>query len=350
MNCPLQDVCGLLDASSWHRAVLLHDVALPLPAAWGHSSLSLALACNACEFDTFQLDDGSAIGLVCTGAPSDVHVIREFWSSLLPDPLLLQLGFAVHFQCSVGSFKLTLFASKSAPSLPVHLVCIHLFRRALHLALFGLVSCGSTLVSVRFGSRTLWEGPVPLSLTGQDFMDLVSCASVWINRTMRVLHVGKQFDWRLPLSQLCPSDEVVKLSLMRPIRGGGPPGTKLSQKLQIQNSLAATLLEQGYDLHWVTQSVATVVNKVGLKELSKVLSGSSQTKFNVAKQFLQDCAIEVPKLRPQQASNHAKRAKAPLLPNPRNYRVVEGSLLNQDDTPTPYVDSFGSQLTGYHSW
>ena len=346
------DVLGLLDLGHFARALLIHDQDPAPVVSLGCSVTNFVVLSQQCTYEVFQLDDGSAFGFVCAGPPKAVLLLLHFWKQQLQDPLLVSLGFRLQLTERESSFHLSLLSDASCPILPLHLLCLRIFGASLASVLKPLTIKGDTITSLHYGGRTLWANRLPGGFTVDFLMAVIGAVSFWITPTLRVLHLGKQIDWNLTLAETKGPREFLKLSLMLPIRGGGPTGTKNSHKLQVQNALATVLLDEGHDLHWVTTSIATVMTKVGLKELSKALSANQTTRLQLAHQALRDCNIALPDQKPMLISqaNFLKKKKTQnnVMPHPANYRITEGSLLNQDDTPLEYVPTFGGQVTGYH--
>ena len=345
------DVCDEVDLSCICQAVLVHDVPLPLPEPWRNSVLSLVVAKRACELDTYMLDDGSALGVIFRGPEHAVSTLLDFWSSILPDALLTELGFRIDVARDTGVCKIALIGSVNAPFIPVHLICIHLFVRGLSSILApDLYALPSKL---RYYHRTVWSGYLPGLYSAEYLMEIVHCVTFWISPCLRPLIAGRQFDWRLSLDQLV-NQGLLKIDFVRPCHGGGVGGngTKQSHKLQVQNALATALLKEGYELHWITTSIATVISKMGHKDFSKCLTSALAARLQIALQAMRDCQISIPDIKPSRTSQSAFAKKKKLqpapLPNPANYRVIDGALLNQDDSHAVFTPSFSGQLTGYH--
>ena len=63
---------------------------------------------------------------------------------------------------------------------------------------------------------------------------------------------GNRCDPTKKISQhrISESRQAILMHLIRGFHGGGP-GSKQQQRVQIKNSLAGSLLEQGHDLKWI---------------------------------------------------------------------------------------------------
>ena len=349
----LVDICGPVDLNHVKKALLVHDILLETPKLWNNTVLSLVVARRACQIDSFQMDDGSAFGVSFLGPEPAANLLLDFWAFLLPDALLDSLGFPFEVTGSDGFCKLTLLSSTNSPILPMHPICMHLFARGL-LAVFALLQHDAMIPArLRYFHKVIWFGQLPKLYAFEYFMEIVHCVSFWVAPCLRLLILGRQFDWNQKLEDLA-IDGLFKVDFVRPMHGGGPSGTstKQSHKLQIQNALATSLLEEGYDLHWITTSIAIAVEKIGHRELSKCLTSSPANRLQIALKTFRNCQIDIPVNKPAQTSSAAfakkKRALIPAQPNPANYRVTDGALLNQDDSHAVFTPSFSGQLTGYH--
>ena len=141
---------------------------------------------------------------------------------------------------------------------------------------------------------------------GGFFMAVVASVSVWVSPNLRVLALKKQFSW---VESLGKHSKRPFLRLMPPSRGGGPGGNKLPHRLQVQNTVASVLLEEGYELSWASDSVAKMLSKMGTKELAKVFSSNHDSRFPLVRKALSNCAIDFPTIKPGTITQAAFQAK-----------------------------------------
>ena len=350
MNGNLRDVYGPLTIEKIASTMLIHDIPQHLPP-WEHSALTYVLAFKQCEVRPSCASDASSLGFLCKGAPVHVRIVIAFWTLLLPTDLLQRLGISVEVaSLEVGTLVTLKHVSGSWP-LPVDFIATHLFVTGFGCLAARLREMGDLEIQVHFELRKFWHGLIPGGFDVEALMDLVHSVSFWTWPRLRILSKGKQFDWRLTLRDSIAAAASNKFYLIPPSHGGGPTGTKTSHALQVRNCVAASLLEEGYELAWVSETVGEVFKKMGTRDLSKILSANHATKTQIALDAVSQCGIDLPKNRPtrtSQAASTAKKAKQVIQPNPANYRLVEGAVLTADKQPLQYVSSFTGQATGYH--
>eukprot|EP00438_Fugacium_kawagutii_P015038 Skav225171 [mRNA] locus=scaffold1095:192211:194025:- [translate_table: standard] len=124
------------------------------------------------------------------------------------------------------------------------------------------------------------------------------------------------------------------------MRGGGPSTTtaKSAHRIQVKNSIAASLLQEGHELSWVSQAVDTLVDKASVKAVAPLTSmPSGPARIQAIYQHMKQCNIEVPALKSTMTSQaslqHKAKKRLPVMPCPEEYTVVPGSLLYHDDSP-----------------
>ena len=344
------DVLGSLKPSLMHDALLVNQVTDKFPP-WEPTAMSYFAAFRQCVVKPFSKDDSSAFGFHCHGPPAAVRLVLDFWNPLAHSCLLRQLGFQLRVEFGLDTSHATFLLVASHVRLPLEPLLMHLFACGLRQLFGSLARVGDLLVRLHFHTRLLWEGLIPAGFNGEYLMDLVHSISFWAWPLLRVLAWGKQFDFRICFRDIIGDRPICKLYFIPPSWGGAPGGTKTSHAMQVRNALASAMLEEGYELQWVSDTINAVVTKIGIKELSKVLHANHSAKLQIAKDAVQQCGLDLPKIQPtkvSQASFQAKKAKQPVQLNPANYRVIEGALLNEDKTPTIHATSFAGQTTGYH--
>ena len=334
------------------RPMMLIRESFPVtPDLMAQTTMDFVCAARACKYSVFQKNDGKEFGVKVSGPTAPLRKVLDFWAGLCPTLGLENLGYVAHWKIQLESFLLSFCASRVSVGAPAQLLTICLVVQGFRKAVGPLSTHGDMDCEVNLFSRPLWQGKLLWNLSLDFVMELVGCVGFWITPTFRVLSFGRQVDWSTKLGDLKGTRQTLKLYLMLPTRGGAPSVGKISHKQQIQNALAAALLEEGYELAWVSETIEKVCAKVGLKDLSKMLNGNSYSRLQAARQIITDCGFSMPDVKPVKTSQAALQAKKPrvsMLPNPINYRVLEGALLNQDDQPTQFTQTFGGQATGYH--
>ncbi|CAL1157993.1 unnamed protein product, partial [Cladocopium goreaui] len=137
--------------------------------------------------------------------------------------------------------------------------------------------------------------------------------------------------------------------------GGGNTGAKHQNRMMQQSALASYLLEQGYELSWVTSTVDTLCNRFGLAKLQHVTAmpvGSQKMTALLA--LLKEASIAVPALPTPQTRKQAqgmpwqkpKKHKGDSMIDPSEYSFIPGFFQNQDTSPCAQLDTIRPQATG----
>ena len=270
---------------------------------------------------------------IIAGKPSASQSILDFWNCILTAELLGFLGLACQVFRTTADIRIQftwLHVQRPQLPLPRHLIDIHFMTLAARQMLQPWESTGDLPTVLKVYGRQLWSGKLPSNLELRDLMQILSVATWTIldNDQYRPLVNGKQQNWQDKLRSLCLKRGVLTIHLVHPQTGGGTnTGSKGGYREQLQNALAATLLEEGHDLQWTTQAVDDILKKMGTKNLSQLMAASHSTRLQCALKALQECDIEVPKIKVTQVNKGlAKRKKTTPQPVPAHYRVLEGSL------------------------
>eukprot|EP00438_Fugacium_kawagutii_P011853 Skav236795 [mRNA] locus=scaffold1361:455795:457639:- [translate_table: standard] len=139
------------------------------------------------------------------------------------------------------------------------------------------------------------------------------------------------------------------------MRGGGPQKTTTKQAnvIQVKNSLASTMIQEGFELTWISQALDRLVQHVGIRPLLPITNmPHSQSKLQNIRQLLTQGGIEIPSIEPKMTSQpafHAKtKRKIQGVPDPRNYQVQDGSLLYEDGDVATQLTEFSTHQRGFY--
>ena len=135
------------------------------------------------------------------------------------------------------------------------------------------------------------------------------------------------------LDKQASRDAIVIHVVMRLQGGGGNTGAKHQNRMMQQSALASYLLEQGYELSWVTSTVDTLCNRFGLAKLQHVTAmpvGSQKLTALLA--LLKEASIAVPALPTPQTRKQAqgmpwqkpKKHKGDSMIDPSEYSFIPG--------------------------
>lgn len=107
-------------------------------------------------------------------------------------------------------------------------------------------------------SRTLWDGSLhpTINMTLIEALLQVTVFPLLLGPSIRFIHPANRC-CNVTVERLKSKTiaDFVMLQLVEEVSGG--VGAKESQRMCIRNSLAATLLEQGYTMEWVTDATET---------------------------------------------------------------------------------------------
>lgn len=166
---------------------------------------------------------------------------------------------------------------------------------------------------------------------------------------------GNRCDPTQKISQhrISESRQAILMHLIRGFHGGGP-GSKQQQRVQIKNSLAGSLLEQGHDLKWISSAVDKVCDSVGIQKLAPIASmAPGPNREQKIRQVFADSGCEIPPkpekavLAPQTLQMKAKK-KVPPLPSPSDLIVDCEFLTNADGSKTQQLSEFKGQSSGVY--
>lgn len=210
---------------------------------------------------------------------------------------------------------------------------------------------------IKWLGRPLWFGHVVPNLTAEALSNMMTAAAMTFSGTAqyRVLHKAKHLMPEQKIQDCEPSEHraAIMIYLAQEMHGGAPTGSKQNARLQMKNSIASTLLQEGYDLTWVSDAVEQALNSTGMRELAPVSAmPPSPKRLEAIIAILKQCAIDIPKVQPQktsQAAMQARQKKKPaIMPCPNMYRVAEGFLLKSDGEVAQQLQEFNCQHSGFY--
>ena len=132
----------------------------------------------------------------------------------------------------------------------------------------------------------------------------------------------------------------------KPLEGGAQQPLKMVFVFQVANSIASTLLQEGFELQWVSTNVDKLIDLVGPKHLaSTVATPPGPKRYQEILKAFRDCAIDMPQIKPKlssEASMISKSRKKNVAPSPDEYTVTQGFLLYEDGTTADQRQEFSS--------
>eukprot|EP00438_Fugacium_kawagutii_P001525 Skav207803 [mRNA] locus=scaffold381:49411:61915:+ [translate_table: standard] len=204
--------------------------------------------------------------------------------------------------------------------------------------------------------RPLWEGSLHPELAIETLLMLIQyLLSPAAHFTpYRLVHLGKQACGGSLQDHVRSDGRLATFHLIAPQQGGtgGPPSTKTQHRQQLKNSLATSLLEQGFELGWINNHLDKMIDAVGVRNVVPVASEPPGVMRNTKiGQLFTNAGIPLP-------TKPSKGVTAPMnfklrqnkklatAPNPNEYELLCQYLLNEDDTPTKQLWEFKANTTG----
>lgn len=288
-----------------------------------------------------------------TGPSVACTTMAAFWRDVIPDSKLRHLGLMATGYTEGDSFKVVFSPlTRKCPVPPEAfwlLVSVHGFRYLFH----DFAVTHGVKSQIKLLSRVLWEGFLSGHVTAQQIVGIL-CATLLIFKPAapRILCNGHCIYTDLSMHQLSSdsSDGTVIMRLSRSCHGGG---YKSTDRTQAKNSLASTLLEQGYDIKWVSEATDSITSRAGNSVIIKTAQiPAGEERLKAVLRLCKDCGVDIEvatkksqQTRTKQASNKVKRM-TPLPPNPADYKLEAGYLQNQDKSEVQQIQQITTRSTG----
>lgn len=216
-------------------------------------------------------------------------------------------------------------------------------------------------VCIKWLSRPLWEGFLPGDSKLQAIMTCQAVACTFYSedtraslRAFRVVCLGRQYMPEADVNTcvISPQHGHAVLHLIPAMHGGGPTA-KQSQVIHVKNSIAGSLLQEGYELQWVSDAIDALVKKAGLKPILPITNmPHGVQRMQAILNLLREVGVEMPKQDPKNSAApvfHMKqKRRVAFVPSPKNYQIQEGSLLYEDDTVASPVKELSAHHRGYY--
>ena len=314
----------------------------------------LLITSKLCQSTASWDPDTHSLLLIFHGPLEATLLLAETWKSVLSEDILKQCGYTAEIN-SIGNGHQCVFqpSTKRCP-VPIFAFRVQLVVNAFRTFAEQFKGIGPT-IRIKWLSRPLWIASVPTTLQLGDLIDLFDCLVLPLISKLnhRFVHKGKQAVHETTIQDFVAEDstDVLTFHLVGEVSGGGPATTsKSGHRVQIKNSLASTLLEEGYELKWVSESIETLFESQGVKKVTPVASlPQGPQKLKEIKALMEASSIRIPTVNTTLSSAHSGQSKAKkkvVMPNPENYSVKPGFLYNQDGTDCTQIHDFAGHLHG----
>eukprot|EP00438_Fugacium_kawagutii_P009979 Skav234398 [mRNA] locus=scaffold873:183676:188215:- [translate_table: standard] len=289
-----------------------------------------------------------------SGPETDCATMALFWRDLIADAKLAHLGLSSSCQWNHDSFQVFFGSStRKSPIPPGHfwmLLSVECFRY-----LFRDFHCqDGQPVKIKLRSCVLWEGRIAPDVTLQQLHGILKPSIVaYSPADPRVLCRGKTL-WHYPatLAEIARDEgaETLTLHIMHSLHGGG---VKENNRQQAKNSLASTLLENGFDLKWVSTTADVLVTRASQTEVTRAAQlTTSAERMKAIMKLCHDCGIDtdVATKKSYQMQNKAHQNKTKRMtqvqPEPTEYQLEAGFLKNQDKTEVQQIQQVSARASG----
>ena len=282
------------------------------------------------------------------------HYLGEFWKNLLSDETKNALGISVHQILQDSTMVIHFTIDDPFIPLPGDRFAMMLSSAATKAILNSQLDDGDGIpIKIKWDERIIWEGKCNKHSHVEVLADLLGYAfRPFLRIDLRIV-VGCNTYYNISIGNLAETlgKTSLKLHLVGSLIGGG---AKDNQRITYKNSVATTLLENGYEIAWVSKAVDMMLQKAGTKrvaQLSQLPAGKNR--LDQIHQVLNECSVELPKESngtPQKvaavAASNKHRKKNVVQPSAQHYTIEKGFLRNGDNSNCEQVSEIRPGQTG----
>ena len=254
------------------------------------------------------------------GSQVATDAMGRFWGNLFSQLDLGRLGWKVTCRDSSSDPQGHVVTICFEPDIRGYLVPLPAFQVLITTAAFRALvssmslSCGIR-TTIKWLSRPLMTVNLPEN-TGLSMLTRAHCIALCTDSDasceFRLVNAGKQITPECCIRDCTSINGKLIIHLVPPLHGGGveQKGSKAGFQTQIRNSIASSLLQEGYDLQWVSQKVDQLFEKVGAKKLAPFAAQppGSQRLDDILSQ-IRSLGVEIPPIKPHLSSSNAFQSK-----------------------------------------
>eukprot|EP00438_Fugacium_kawagutii_P023362 Skav208165 [mRNA] locus=scaffold1044:69532:74191:- [translate_table: standard] len=292
------------------------------------------------------------------GEETAVKVIAQLWSQALIDDTMHLIQQKCHLVEMPGHATLTFSANTDAFLLPKdtmqEVLQIAVVRR-----IFDAIHTPSGVpVILKWNSRTLWQGNCDTQMTVMVMLSLLEAAFAPFLGTQAVRLICRGRVWyEVSLEELMrhSNSSTLTFHLQFQTAGGAGSGSKDTLRTYVKNTVAATLLEQGYPFQWTASTVDQLMEATGTKFMSNIVAmPQGYARLEKILQACRDASIVIPDrvvndaVRTSAKGNQIMRDKKRQVvqPDPRQYQLELSYLQNEDGSTPLQLEEVSAQKTG----
>eukprot|EP00438_Fugacium_kawagutii_P026379 Skav206100 [mRNA] locus=scaffold2150:373946:378610:- [translate_table: standard] len=319
----------------------------------------LLTAAQQCESSAIWDPAKGCIVFKMVGPATAVELLSEFWANTLSFEVLQNMFASVDCTTIAGTNEIATirFASVQGgfPIPPLaweHVLGVAAVRRSLS----TLSNPSGASIRIKWMSRTLWEGQIDPNIQVDTLLSMIDIAFAPFHgeESVRLVVLGKVY-YKVTIQELMEQFQKTTLVFHLIFRMVGGAGTKDTQRTYIKNSIAASLLQQGFPMDWTANSVDTLMKNVGMKRLTQVTTmppGRARTEQTL--QLCRDCALVIPdkvfneasSVSNKAAQNNRAKKRIAVQPNPQHYQLETSFLVNEDGSNPTQLQTLQPNLCG----
>ena len=309
---------------------------------------SILNAMNRCQIHSAYHPSEDTIVFAFQGDFDACQCIRELFVKGFAPQTLQALGRVCHSDGKIIRYEPS-HSSDAAPPAAFRIAAVVSMARLL---LDSQREESGRHITFKWLKKVLWDGPIHAHTALEDLRKLLTVAFAWLDQgaAPSFVHRGKNI-WNYKVLDL--DDKHSKGCIIHVVRGfHGGGGSKMQHKVQVKNSLAGTLLEEGVDLQWITNHVERVVDTIGVNKLLPIASlPAGQDRVRQIRELFTNAGFPIPTI-PKKAVQAPKtlqakaRKQMPASPSPSDVVIDCSYLLNEDDTHPKQIHEFRGQRSG----
>lgn len=288
-----------------------------------------------------------------SGEPHAVSLVTSFWTQILPMNMQTHLGRQVDVTTTAEGGIVSFCPIRTHGIVPHQpfAVCLSVFafRTLMHSALVEYQDVPTISVVLKWTSRPLWQGPLPVTFAAGLIIKFLKHALIPVNGPTqhRLICNAKQVMPPTLIAELQPSDrhQAVLLHVVMQLTGGGGNGGTVGAKNQMrilqQTALASYLLERGYDLQWISKAADQLLQKYNIARIQAITAmPAGNAKLTALLSLCKEADIVIPeptkpstrKETPGAPWNRPKKRRGGDQIDPQEYAIVDTFFRNQDGT------------------
>jgi site-specific DNA-cytosine methylase len=228
------------------------------------------------------------------GPPASRQILSDFWASVCTSECQRKLTLNIQVEASEHSSKIVYKAIAGQFVMPPQTFAECLSVLASRRVLDAMQAERGIDTTIKWFCKPLWIGkidPMTNMLVISSLLQITQWPSL-MGKEIRLVAMGKQC-CNISVAELTKNMSG-SLTIHAVLQMTGGAGTKEAIKIHTRNSIAATLLELGYQFEWVSKTTETLVDNAGKKATVVAQMPPGKQRSDAIISLCQDCAIVIP--------------------------------------------------------